>query len=137
MAFQRRLLILSLTGFPDFRETRTELVWNRLNAGQTQQAVADGIGWSRAKVSQYAMLQKIDGEAWKVVATSFQQVVADEENEAVAGSATTVASNFSERLLREILDLTADQQLNLCKKHLPHTRTDAANPHFRKIFRKF
>jgi len=58
------------------------------------------------------MLNKINGEAWNIVATSFIDLVADDDDDAVAGNATTVAkTNFSERLLRNILDLHADQQL--------------------------
>jgi predicted transcriptional regulator len=92
-----------------------ELVWARLDAGATQQAVADGIGWSRAQVSQYAMLKKLADDAWKVVATSLSGLQIATENDEVAENATTVASSFSERLLREILDLTAPQQLDLCQ----------------------
>lgn len=92
-----------------------ELVW-RLTAKHTQAEAAKAMGgWSRAQVSQYAMLQKINSEAWKVVATTFQQTVADDENDAVAPDATTVAGSFSERLLREILDLCSGQQLELCR----------------------
>lgn len=93
-----------------------ELVWARLAAGQTQQAVADGIGWSRAQVSQYAMLQKIDGEAWRVVATGFSVSVADDHDDDVATIATSVATPFSEGLLRNILDLRPAQQLDLCRQ---------------------
>ena len=73
-------------------------------------------GWSRAQVSQYAMLNKIDGEAWNIVATSFDDLVADDDDDAVADNATTVAkTKFSERLLRNILDLDPMQQLSLCQ----------------------
>lgn len=78
-------------------------------------SVADAIGWSRAQVSQYAMLQKIDGEAWNIVATAFQNIVADGDSDDVAGIATGVANPFSENLLRNILDLEPAQQLDLCK----------------------
>ena len=72
-------------------------------------------GWSRAQVSQYAMLNKIDSEAWSLIATSFDDLVADDDDEAVAENATTVAkTRFSERLLRNILDLHPSQQVELC-----------------------
>ena len=62
-------------------------------------------GWSRAQVSQYAMLNKLCSDAWSVVATSFSNTVADRESDDVADIATDVAkSKFSENLLRNILD---------------------------------
>jgi hypothetical protein len=90
-------------------------VWARLDAGATQQAVADGIGWSRAQVSQYAMLKNLADEAWKVVATGFSFPVATDAAEDVATIATGVASQFSENLLRNILPLRRKQQIELCR----------------------
>ena len=73
------------------------------------------MGWSRAQVSQYAMLNKIDDEAWRIVATSFSNTVAENEDDGVAEIATGVAkSPFSENLLRNILDLNPGQQVELC-----------------------
>lgn len=91
-----------------------ELVWNRLNDGQTQQAVADGIGWSREAVKDYAVLRKIGREAWVVVGASFSGSAPNEEIEEAPSNGATAP--FTARILREILDLTADQQLELCKK---------------------
>jgi site-specific DNA-methyltransferase (adenine-specific) len=72
-------------------------------------------GWSRAQVSQYAMLNKICKEAWETIATSFQNTVAEDDDDAVAEIATGVAkSAFSENLLRNILDLHPSQQVELC-----------------------
>ena len=48
-------------------------------------------GWSRAQVSQYAMLNKLCKEAWEIVATSFKSIVAEDEDSAVAEVATNVA----------------------------------------------
>ena len=62
------------------------------------------------------MLREIGEEAWKVIATGFSVSVADDADDDVAASATSVATPFSEGLLRHILSLTADQQLELCKK---------------------
>jgi hypothetical protein len=68
-------------------------------------------GWSRAQVSQYAMLNKICKEAWETIATSFQNTVAEDDDDAVAEIATGVAkSAFSENLLRNILDLDAGRK---------------------------
>ena len=51
------------------------------------------------------MLNKLCSDAWSVVATSFKETVADDDDSEVAGNATTVAkTSFSERLLRDILD---------------------------------
>ena len=51
------------------------------------------------------MLNKICKEAWETIATSFQNTVADDDDDAVAGNAAGVAkSKFSENLLRNILD---------------------------------
>lgn len=56
-------------------------------------------------------------EAWNIVATSFNDVVADSDDDAVADPATNVAkAKFSEGLLRNILDLDRSQQLELCEK---------------------
>lgn len=90
-----------------------ELVW-RLTETFTQEQTAKAMGWSRAQVSQYAMLNKIDDEAWRIVATSFYGTVANNEDDEVADYATTVATPFSERLLRNILDLDPGQQVELC-----------------------
>ena len=58
------------------------------------------------------MLNKLCSDAWSVVATSFKETVADDDDSEVAGNATTVAKTFfSERLLRDILDLQPDQQI--------------------------
>lgn len=48
-------------------------------------------GWSRAQVSQYAMLNKICKEAWETITTSFQNTVAEDDDDAVAEIATGVA----------------------------------------------
>ncbi len=90
-----------------------ELVW-RLTETFTQEQTAKAMGWSRAQVSQYAMLNKINDEAWRIVATSFYGTVASEDDDEVADYATTVATPFSERLLRNILDLDPGQQVELC-----------------------
>ena len=88
-----------------------ELVWRKLDAGQTQQAVADELGKSRGDVSNIAGLRKISVEAWAVVATSARNSVARTGDDGVAAIATDVA--FTEGLLRNILALTPAQQLDL------------------------
>lgn len=91
-----------------------ELVWRLREAKYTQEQVGEALGWSRGQVSQYAMLQQIGHEAWHVIATTFETSSSQDDESAVAQLATTVASPFTENLLRHILDLTPAQQLALC-----------------------
>jgi hypothetical protein len=91
-----------------------ELVWRRLDAGETQQAVADGLGWTRGRVSQFAMMKDIAGEAWVVVATTLRSVAQLQDNDGVAEIATTVA--FTEGLLRGIIGLRPAQQIDLVRR---------------------
>ncbi|MGB5830754.1 MAG: hypothetical protein WBG92_02015, partial [Thiohalocapsa sp.] len=93
------------------------MVWRRLDTGQTQQMVADGIGWSRETAKNYAALRKIDSAAWAIVGTTFKNIVPDEEGWNVPGNGTGVpGSPFSENRPRNILDLEPAQQLDLCQK---------------------
>ena len=66
-----------------------ELVWKRLADGATQQQTADGIGWSRTAVANYAALKAIDSEAWAIV-TTYQQTVTSGDDDAVTQAVTTV-----------------------------------------------
>lgn len=93
-----------------------ELVWNLTETfTQAQAAIAMG-GWTQPQVAQYKALKKICNEAWEIIITSFENSVISEDNDAVIGNITTVIKTpFSERLLREILDLDAAQQTRLCK----------------------
>lgn len=50
--------------------------------------------------------------AWNMIATTFERVEATIDEEVGALSAPTVAL-FTERLLRSIFDMTAEQQLRL------------------------
>lgn len=88
----------------------------------TQQAVANGIGWSRTAVANYAALKSIDSDAWKIV-TASQGIVTTDQDSDVTADVTGVT--FTEGLLRNILDLCAGQQLELCRllvkgKDRPH-----------------
>lgn len=100
---------------PNLPADDAELVW-QLTEKFTQEQAAKAMGWSRALVAQYAQLKKIDADAWAVVVTSFAELVTASDDEAVTDGVTTVTKTpFTERLLREILDLSADQQKRLCK----------------------
>jgi DNA modification methylase/ParB-like chromosome segregation protein Spo0J len=110
-----------------------ELVWT-LTEQFTQEQTAKAMGWSRAQVSQYAMLDKISDEAWEVIATTFQNIVADNEPDAVAEIATGVATSpFTENLLRNILDLKPDQQLELCKELAKGEKTGISKSKFKSL----
>jgi len=61
-------------------------------------------GWSRGKVSNYAMLDSISPIAWEMIATDISIPVAAKEKDSVAAIATNVA--ITEGLLRNILNLT-------------------------------
>lgn len=91
-----------------------ELVWRRLDAGETQQAVADALGWSRGRVSQFAMMHDIAADAWSVVATTIRGAGLLHDDDGVADIATTVA--FTEGLLRSIIALRPDQQVELVRR---------------------
>ena len=69
------------------------------------------MGWGVDKVHNYKKLNKICGKAWELITTTFDNMVVKEENEMVGDKTTTVV--FSERLLREILSLLPDQQIEL------------------------
>jgi DNA modification methylase len=88
-----------------------ELVWRRLAEGATQQAVADGLGWSREAVRNYAALGKVAPEAWKIVGTTIRERGSAPEDGAVPDAGTTVP--ITERLLRDILALRPAQQVEL------------------------
>lgn len=77
----------------------------------TQQAIADAIGWSVPKIKQYSALRKIDENAWNVVVTTFNDSPQLPVDDQVTEKVTMVT--FSERLLRPIIQLTPEQQLQL------------------------
>lgn len=82
-------------------------------AGETQQAVADSIGWSRSAIADYASLRKVCSGAWDVVAGFARNGVSQADDTATEFVAT---ATFTEGLLRSILPLTADQQVELVRR---------------------
>jgi predicted transcriptional regulator len=92
--------------FVDF----AEMVWRKQAAGATQQAIAEELGWSRSAVADYAALRKIAPEAWSVVATFQAGALSRGEDDATS---VVAAATFTENLLRAIVPLTAEQQLEL------------------------
>jgi ParB-like chromosome segregation protein Spo0J len=91
-----------------------ELVWRRLNEGETQQAVADGLGWSRSAVRNYANLGDISKEAWSIVGTTIRGVGVAQPDDDVPDVGTSVP--FTEGLLRAITSLRAEQQIELVRR---------------------
>jgi site-specific DNA-methyltransferase (adenine-specific)/modification methylase len=91
-----------------------EFVWARVTEGYKQQEVAEMLGWGRTQVANYAALQKICPEAWRIIVTTLESFVTRDQKEAVTQDSHIVT--FSEGLLRSILDLTHVQQVELVKE---------------------
>ncbi len=91
------------------------------------------LGWTRTKVANYKALEDIHKDAWETVVTTFQKVVTTEDENVVTQNVTTVT--FSERLLRNILDLTPDQQQELVTKLAKNNKYKKAD--FRKDAEKY
>lgn len=77
--------------------------------GQTQQAIAERLGWSREAVKNYSSLSKITSEAWSIVGTTIRGVGVVRTEGDVPLNGTTVP--FTENLLRSILSLRPEQQI--------------------------
>ena len=91
-----------------------ELIWRKLAAdGVTQQKAADELGWQLSKLKMYAGLKSVCSEAWVVIKVATSDGVATESDEDEATNKVATAT-FTERLLRDILDLDPGQQLSLC-----------------------
>lgn len=91
-----------------------ELIWRELqNTGMTQEKLAEamGNGWSRVRVAQYKALQDITPEAWNLIVTILHTSVTVNQKADVTPNVTDVT--FTEGLLRDILSLTSEQQLEL------------------------
>lgn len=107
----------SVTSVPMTMVAYAEFIWERLaekdedGKPRTQIKVATMLGWNKDSVQDYATLRKIDSQAWEIVTANFENGSGGEEN-SVAASKTATAV-FSENLLRSILDLTPEQQIEL------------------------
>jgi SAM-dependent methyltransferase len=95
-----------------------ELVWT-LTEQFTQEQTAKAMGWNtRVDVARYKALRVLkDAEVWdEVIVPTFQNLGTDDnDDEGTINVPTGTKSIFTERLLREILDLTPGQQLQLCE----------------------
>jgi site-specific DNA-methyltransferase (adenine-specific)/modification methylase len=113
----------STTSVPMTMVAYAEFVWARLDEKTedgkkqyTQDSVAKMLGWSRGRVGDYALLQNISNDAWKIIVGAFDdspQLSSDDTSTNIVGTPT-----FSETLLRNILDLTSEQQLELVNERV-------------------
>lgn len=95
-----------------------EFIWERLaerderdKKRYTQPSLAKILGWTDSAVSNYALLSKIDKQVWEIISTTFETSETKSPQEPV-GEISTGVGIFTENLLRNILDLTSEQQLH-------------------------
>jgi len=82
-------------------------VW-KLTENYTQAKAAEALGWSREAVTE-----KHGG----IIGASFSEFAPEDESDGAPGNgATATKSPFTAGLLRNTLDLTPSQQLELCRK---------------------
>lgn len=88
-----------------------KLVWRLAKEGMTQTEIGGVLAWGRGKVKNYYALKNISSNAWAIIGTTFDELVPIAESNSVPTNGTVVP--FTEGLLRQILPLTPDQQLEL------------------------
>jgi hypothetical protein len=101
----------SVTSVPMTLVAYAEFVWERSKEEKTQEKIAEILGWSRGKVGDYALLRNIATETWNIIVGTFEnsaQSTPDDSPTQIVGTPT-----FTENLLRSILGLTPEQQLEL------------------------
>jgi|GEM_PF-1328127 len=76
-----------------------EYIWS---AEGTQAEIADVLGWSVDKVKRYSALRKVTGQAWDAIVTAISYVTEE-----------VTYVTFTENLLRPIIRLNPDQQIDL------------------------
>lgn len=111
------------TVVPSTLVTYAEFIWSRIDEGYIQSDIAKMISWSREKVAQYAALKKIKDPVWQKIVTTFEDDGNSNDKDLVTPNVTTVT--FTERLLRDILPLTLEQQMELVTELI-------TNPNFSK-----
>ncbi len=132
------------TAMPATLVTYAEFIWARLaetdardKPRYTQQEVARMLGWkSDSTVSNYALLAKVTPAAWDIITStttepsgfSGQEEVVDDHSATVDASSPAL---FTERLLRCILPLSAEQQLDLV--HRLATSRDFSKSKFKTL----
>lgn len=100
-----------------------EFVWARVAEGYKQQEIAEMLGWGRTQVANYSLLRNICADAWGIIVTAFERIVTGDQKEDVTQNSHDVT--FTETLLRSILPLTSEQQIELVTEL-------ATNPNFSK-----
>ncbi len=109
----RRLNEATVNCIPTTFVDDAEFIWSEVDAGRTQAEIAEIVGWSREKVRNYTCLRGIAENAWTVIGTTLEQ----NEPGAQDGCVPVIGTNvpFSEGLLRSIIQLTPEQQLELVR----------------------
>jgi DNA modification methylase len=97
---------------PSTLVTYAEFIRDLTGEGYTQTEIATVLGWSREKVKNYVALDQITKEAWKIIGTTFEKDVPMDDENGVPVVGPSVPP-FTEGLLRAILDLSAEQQVEL------------------------
>ncbi len=102
----------SKTSIPTTLCDYAEFIWKKAEQGRTQEEIAGILGWSRSKVLNYSQLSSICKDAWKMIDTTFDLAVSTNKWDDVS-TIDTIVSPFTEGLLRHILPLSPDQQIEL------------------------
>jgi DNA modification methylase/ParB-like chromosome segregation protein Spo0J len=100
------------TVVPSTMVTHAEFVWER-SEQYTQEEIAGMLGWGIDKVKKYSALKQISPDVWDVIVPTFEVVGTASEDE--SGTPIVPIGTFTVGLLRSILDLVPEQQLELVK----------------------
>lgn len=117
---------------PSTLVTYAEFIWARTPT-YTQAQIAEMLGWSRDKVAKYDALQKICAHAWERIVTTFEQQADAPQEEGGTAYVTTVT--FTEGLLRSLLDLLPEQQIELVNELL--TNQDFSKGKFKMLAERY
>lgn len=91
--------------------TYAEFIWMRSDKGATLDEIAEILEWGIDKVKKYSALKQIHPDVWSVIVPTFESIGTSGEGE--DGTIKVPLGTFSEFLLRDILPLSRDQQLEL------------------------
>jgi DNA modification methylase len=110
-----------------------ELVWT-LTEKFTQEQTAKAMGgWTQPQVAQYKALKKISEEAWKIITETANTVISGDNDAVIENITPVINSPFTEGLLRNILDLTPSQQLELCQELANGEKTGISKSKFKSL----
>ncbi len=99
------------TVVPSTLVTHAEFIWARAEEGKTQEDIASMMRWKRQSVRDYALLRKVCLQAWDIIVATFEDT-ATRHSESLATNSVATAT-FTEGLLRSILPLKPEQQIEL------------------------